>query len=190
MFKFKLRFQIVRILNIYRVVIVLKFLNPPGLWLAYFSKGLYQDSQMKYIISLKITFWVRALGAFNRNTCQNGPCPAIIMLTTFVSEATENLLTWFRIFISWLFCNHEEIDCGGKGYCYDTQFWVCTTMTSYTKRCTSTRRVCWCKFGRNPLKSFWVICILMCLSLVPRQILLVFPYPFLTRALIFLFVSP
>jgi len=31
------------------------------------------------------------------------------MLTTFVLEAKENLLTWFRIFISWLFCNQEEI---------------------------------------------------------------------------------
>ena len=158
MFKFKLRFQIVRILNIYRVVIVLKFLNPPGLWLAYFSKGLYQDSQMKYIISLKITFWVRALGAFNRNTCQSGPCAAIIMLTTFVSEATENLLTLFRIFISWLFCNQEEIDCWRKGYYCGTSFCVYTIMTSYTKSCTRTWRVCWCKFGWNPTRSFCVIC--------------------------------
>ena len=91
------------------------------------------------------------------------------MLTTLVSEATENLLTLFRIFISWLFCNQEEIGCGGQGYCYGTQFLVCTTVTAYTKRCTNTRRVCWCKFGRNPTKSFWVICILICLSLVPRQ---------------------
>jgi len=25
--------------------------------------------------------------------------------------------------------------------------WVCTTMTSYTKRCTNTRRVYWCNAG-------------------------------------------
>ena len=56
--------------------------------------------------------------AFNRNTCQSGPCPATIMLTTFVSENKENLLTWFRIFISWLFCNQEEIGCGRKVYYY------------------------------------------------------------------------
>ena len=43
------------------------------------------------------------------------------------------------------------------------------TMTSYTKRCTSTRRVCWCKFEWNPTRSFCVICILVSLSLVPRQ---------------------
>ena len=42
-------------------------------------------------------------------------------------------------------------------------------MTSYTKRCTKMRRVCWCKFGRNLTKSFCVICILVSLSLVPRQ---------------------
>jgi len=42
-------------------------------------------------------------------------------------------------------------------------------MTSYTKRCTSTRRVYWCKFGRNPTKSFCVICILVSLSLILRQ---------------------
>jgi len=29
--------------------------------------------------------------------------------------------------------------------------------------------VCWCKFGRNPTKSFWVTCILVIMSLVPRQ---------------------
>jgi len=46
------------------------------------------------------------------------------MLTTFVLEAQENLLTWFRIFISWLFCNKEEIGCRRKGYCYGTSFCV------------------------------------------------------------------
>ena len=42
-------------------------------------------------------------------------------------------------------------------------------MTSYTKRCASMWRVCWCKFGRNLTKSFWVICILDILSWIPRQ---------------------
>ena len=42
-------------------------------------------------------------------------------------------------------------------------------MTSYTKRCTNLWRVCWCKFGRNPTKGFWEICILVSLSLIPRQ---------------------
>jgi len=65
----------------------LQFLNHLRLRLSYFSKGSYQDSPMWYKISFKITFWVRALGAFHRNTCQSGPCPATIMLTTFVLEA-------------------------------------------------------------------------------------------------------
>ena len=117
----------------------------------------------------KITFRVRALGAFHRNTCQSGPCPASIMLTTFVLEAKENLLTWFGIFISWLFCNQEEIGCGRKRYCCGTSFCVCTIMTSYTKRCTRTRRVCWCKFGWNPTRSFCVICNLVSLSLIQGQ---------------------
>ena len=57
--------------------------------------------------------------------------------------------------------------CQGLGYaCYGG---IPRTMTSYTNRCTSTRRICWCKFGRNPTKSFCVICILVILSLVPRQ---------------------
>ena len=42
-------------------------------------------------------------------------------------------------------------------------------MTSYTKRCTRTRRVCWCKFGWNPTRSFCVICNLVSLSLIQRQ---------------------
>ena len=42
-------------------------------------------------------------------------------------------------------------------------------MTSFTKRCTSMRRVCWCKFGRNPMKSFCLICVLVSLSWIPRQ---------------------
>jgi len=46
------------------------------------------------------------------------------------------------------------------------------TMTSYTKRCTRTRRVwrvCWCKFEWNPTRSFRVICNLVSLSLIQRQ---------------------
>ena len=43
------------------------------------------------------------------------------------------------------------------------------TMTSYTKRCTRSRRVCWCKFGWNPTRSFSVICNLLSLSLIQRQ---------------------
>jgi len=46
------------------------------------------------------------------------------------------------------------------------EFWW---LTSYTKRCTKTRRVCWSKFGRNLTKNFCVICILVSLSLIPRQ---------------------
>jgi len=42
-------------------------------------------------------------------------------------------------------------------------------MPPYTKKCTRIRRVCWSKFGRNPIVSYCVICILDCLSLVPRQ---------------------
>jgi len=91
------------------------------------------------------------------------------MLTTFVLEAQENLLTWFRIFISWLFCNKEEIGCGRKGYCYGTSLCVFTIMTSYTKRCTRKRRFCWSKFKWNPTIFFWVICNLVSLSLIQRQ---------------------
>jgi len=72
-------------------------------------------------------------------------------------------------FLSLLFCNPEEIGCGRKGYCCGTSFCVCTIMTSYTKRCTWTRRVCWCKFGWNPTKGFCVICNLVSLSLIQRQ---------------------
>ena len=36
------------------------------------------------------------------------------MLITFVSETLENFLTWFRIFISWLFCNHKKLAVEGK----------------------------------------------------------------------------
>ena len=108
-------------------------------------------------------------GDFHRNTCQSGPCPATIMLTTFVLEAKENLLTWFRICISWLFCNQEEIGCGRKGYCCGTSLCVSTIMTSYTKKCTRTRRDCWCKFGWNLTRSFCAICNLVSLSLMQRQ---------------------
>jgi len=52
--------------------------------------------------------------------------------------------------------------CGGLLSCK-------TIMTSYTRRCTRTRRVCWCKFGRNPTRSFCVICNLVSLSLILRQ---------------------
>ena len=93
------------------------------------------------------------------------------MLTTFVLEAQENLLTWFRIFISWLFCNQEEIGCGRKGYGYGTSSCVFTIITSYTNRCTRLRHVCWCKFGWNPTRSFCVICNLVSLSLIQRQAL-------------------
>ena len=55
----------------------------------------------------------------------------------------------------------------GSGFeCYGV-FWG--TMTSYTKRCTISWRVCWCKLGRNPTNTCWEICILLCLSWVPRQ---------------------
>jgi len=43
------------------------------------------------------------------------------------------------------------------------------TMSSYTKRYTRTRRVCWCKFGWNPTRSFCVICNLVSMSLIQRQ---------------------
>ena len=95
--------------------------------------------------------------------------PVKVVRDTFVSEAKKNLLTWFRIFISWLFCNQEEIGCGRKGYCCGISFNVCTMKTSYSKRCTRTRRVCWCKFGWNPTRSFCVICNLVSLSLIQRQ---------------------
>jgi len=44
--EFKPSFHIVHSAHIYGVNIVLKFLNHPGLWLEYFSKGSYQDSHM------------------------------------------------------------------------------------------------------------------------------------------------
>ena len=46
MINFKLCFHSVHSAYDYRVVIVFKFLNPVRLWLAYFSKDSYQDSQM------------------------------------------------------------------------------------------------------------------------------------------------
>jgi len=65
---------------------------------------------------------------------------------------------------------------------------------SHTKRCTRIRRVCWSKFGRNPIVSFCSICVTICLSLVPRQGYFLdfacLSYTFLKRALNFLFVSP
>ena len=48
------------------------------------------------------------------------------------------------------------------------------TMTSYTKRCIRMRRVCWCKFGRNPTIGFCLICVLVSLSWIPSQSF--FPY--------------
>jgi len=73
----------------------------------------------------------------------------------------------------------------GLGYaCYGG---IQMTMTSYTKRCTKTRRVCWCKFGRNPRKSFCVICILVSLPLVPRQ---GFPFYFACLSIYILAISP
>jgi len=58
---------------------------------------------------------------------------------------------------------------GGEGLGYACYGGILMAMTSYTKRCTKIRRVCWCKFGRNPTKSFCVICILVSMSLFPRQ---------------------
>jgi len=58
---------------------------------------------------------------------------------------------------------------GGECLGYAYYGGILMTMTSYTKRCTSTRRVCWCKFGWNPTRSFCVICSLVSLSLILRQ---------------------
>jgi len=80
---------------------------------------------------------------------------------------------------------------GGECLGYACHGGILMTMTSYTKRCTKTWRVCWCKFGRNPTKSFCVICILLSLSLIPRQgLFLDFACLFIYSFLNCLFVSP
>jgi len=76
---------------------------------------------------------------------------------------------------------------GGEFLGYACYGGIPMTMTSYTKRCRRSRRVCWCKFGWNPTSSFSVICDLVSLSLIPRQgVILVFACLFiysLTRGL-------
>ena len=64
---------------------------------------------------------------------------------------------------------------GGECLGYACYGGIPMTMTSYTKRCRRSRRVCWCKFGWNPTSSFSVICDLVSLSLILRQgVILVF----------------
>jgi len=58
---------------------------------------------------------------------------------------------------------------GGECLGYECYGGILMTMTSYTKRCTRSRRVRWCKFGLNPTRSFCVICDLVSLSLIQRQ---------------------
>ena len=65
--------------------------------------------------------------------------------------------------------NNCWVEGGGECLGYARYGEILMTMTSYTKRCTSTRRVYWRKFGWNPTRSFCLICILVSLSLVPRQ---------------------
>ena len=59
----------------------------------------------------------------------------------------------------------------GDGECLGYAYYgaILMTMTSYTKRCTRTRRVWWCKFGWNPTRTFCVICNLVSLSSIQRQ---------------------
>ena len=93
--------------------------------------------------------------------CGNNTFSETIMCVNFFWTAPSCILgsklhTWW-------------VAAGGQGSgfeCYGV-FWV--TMTSYTKRCTISWRVCWCKFGNNPTNTFWEICIFLCLSWVPRQ---------------------
>ena len=64
---------------------------------------------------------------------------------------------------------------GGECLGYACYGGIPMTMTSYTKRCTRSRRVCWCKFEWNPTSSFCVICDLVSLSLIQKQgVILVF----------------
>jgi len=104
-------------------------------------------------------------------------------------------MRWVRFFWAAPWSNLGDLqlvvkDSAMNGYCG-----IQRTMTSYTKRCIRMRRVYWCKFGRNPMKSFCLICVVVSLSWIPRHkafslILLVSPYTLLTQTLNCLFVSP
>jgi len=166
---FKIRFHIVHSAYDYRVVTVSKFSNPAGLLTSVFLKRFIPGFTTVVKIFMYNNLLSSCTGGFYSKHLSMWTVSSNLFADNVRFGHHENFLTWFRIFISCLFSMKEEIGRGGKGYCYGTQFELYTTMPPYTKRCTKIRRVCWSKFGRNPIVCFCLICVTICLSLLPRQ---------------------